>query len=107
MANELKSKINGKWLVEAIEAQGQTLNSAAKLIGCRSQLLYAHKAGKTSISTNVLFALCAAMPTLSERYVLTGRGPKVLAAVEKDEGLLLEAFLARKSIERIIEKLTC
>ena len=98
--------IKGKWLVEAIEAQGETLHSAAKLIGIKSQLFYAHKAEKTTISTGVLYALCVAMPTLSERYVLTGRGPKLVTSVETDDGLLLESFQIKKSIERIIEKLT-
>ncbi len=101
-----KPAINGTWLAEAIEANGETLSSAAKLIGIDSRLLYGHKSGRISISTNILFALCSAMPMLSERYVLTGRGPKQLPVVKTDDDLLLEAFQIKKSIERLIEKLT-
>ncbi|WP_080056291.1 hypothetical protein [Spirosoma aerolatum] len=101
-----KPAINGKWLEEALEAQGYNLHSAAKLIGVESRILYAHKAGQTTISTGILFALCSALPTLSERYVLTGRGPKIVLSAETDENLLLESFQIKKSIERILHTLT-
>jgi hypothetical protein len=105
MMKEQKTRIEGQWLAEAIEAQGETLNSAAKLISVDSRLFYAHKAGKTTISTGVLFALCAAFPTLSERYVLTGRGPKRITLDGVDDDLVMESVRIRNSIERILDKL--
>ncbi|MVM34279.1 hypothetical protein GO755_29885 [Spirosoma sp. HMF4905] len=100
-----REKINGQWLVEAIEAQGETLHSAAKLINVDSRYFYAHKAGKTSISTAVLAALCQALPTLSERYVLTGRGPKKITTTGVDADIVVDIYRIKNTVERIINEL--
>lgn len=107
MRKARKPVINGLWLEEALHEQGYNLNSAAKLIGVDSGIFYAHKAGKSTISTGVLFALCMALPTLSERYVLTGRGPKSLQSDELTyEEVKSESFQIKKSIDRILDLLT-
>lgn len=103
--NGFAPMIKGEWLAEAIEAQDETLYSAAKLIAIDHRKLYAHRAEKKSISTQTLAALCIAMPTLPERYVLTGKGPKKLTPEGIDEELLLDIGRAKRSLERILSKL--
>lgn len=97
--------INGEWLAEALDAQGESLNSAARRISVEPNKLYAHRAGKRPISTEVLAALSQAMPTLSERYILTGKGPTKRSQNGIDEELVLDAGRAKQLIERILAKL--
>lgn len=97
--------INGEWLEEALIAQGESLNSAARRIAIEPNKLYAHRSGKRPISTEVLAALSQSMPTLSERYILTGKGPKKRNQEGIDEELILDAGRAKLSIERILAKL--
>ena len=109
MGKERGPVLNGLWLEEAIQAQGHSLSSASKLAGIDSRVLYAHKAGKITISTGVLYSLCLVMPTLSERYILTGRGPKSLPsdiATSTSEKILVESLHIRQSIDRILAVLT-
>ncbi|GAB3956996.1 hypothetical protein GCM10028805_48470 [Spirosoma harenae] len=104
-SNAQNGKINGQWLAEAIEAQGETIHSVAKSINVDSRYFYAHKAGKTSISTAILASLCFAFPTISERYILTGRGPKKITQTGVDADLLIDAYRIKNTIDRIIDEL--
>lgn len=97
--------LNGQWLEEALDAQGESLNSAARRIAVEPNKLYAHRSGKRPISTEVLAALSQAMPTLSERYILTGKGPIKRSQDGIDEELVMDAGRAKQLIERILAKL--
>lgn len=70
-----KDIVNGKWLKEAIEAQGTTINAYATGKGQDPEKYYRHvRSPKSKLNAESLAELAIDFPTLNLRYVLTGEG---------------------------------
>ncbi len=88
LAMALEAKIEGKWLREAVEAQGDSLKDCAeKLELSYPTTIYNHANGVSFMGAKLLSGLAKAYPTMNIHYVLTGVGSPVLAT-PIDAGLI-------------------
>lgn len=77
MSNVNEGRVDGSWLLIAIEAQGETQASAARQIGKRRDFFNEHIKGGIKLKSESLAMLARAFPTMNMRFVLTGQGDPI------------------------------
>ncbi|WP_234733371.1 hypothetical protein [Tellurirhabdus bombi] len=77
--NQRKGITQGRYLEDAIKAQGDSILGAAKKLGLsRAEKFYNHINDKTYLSFESVAELLALYPTLNPTYIFTGKGPMKL-----------------------------